>query len=378
MKNRVLNSLSILIPIVVIVGTTGCGGGGSSDDSSTPTIEPKANTISFSGVVVDGYISGATACLDLNINGLCDTGEPTTTTQNDGTFSFTDIEIEKNLLLPVIVKGGVDTATGKAFKGELKNIVDAQSVNSSTSLHVTPLTDLVASAYMASSDKSATELNQFKSDIASSLGVSSERVDADPMLDKELFAKAQEVQQLKELMLTSVLKATNTLAGSDAANAIAKNISLAIAKSMQESGGLLSVSLALATLEALYSNLAIPANEKEFIDLQLKEIRATLETMVKESTVTTDNLNEKQKELEERVEVASKNIEDATKDSKIEVVVINPPACIQVISYATNPTTGSCQEFPTPCDIPSGWLTCEVEATPIVADIPTPPAPPVL
>lgn len=378
MKNRVLNSLSILIPIVVIVGTTGCGGGGSSDDSSTPTIEPKANTISFSGVVVDGYISGATACLDLNINGLCDTGEPTTTTQNDGTFSFTDIEIEKNLLLPVIVKGGVDTATGKAFKGELKNIVDAQSVNSSTSLHVTPLTDLVASAYMASSDKSATELNQFKSDIASSLGVSSERVDADPMLDKELFAKAQEVQQLKELMLTSVLKATNTLAGSDAANAIAKNISLAIAKSMQESGGLLSVSLALATLEALYSNLAIPANEKEFIDLQLKEIRATLETMVKESTVTTDNLNEKQKELEERVEVASKNIEDATKDSKIEVVVISPPACIQVISYATNPTTGSCQEFPTPCDIPSGWLTCEVEATPIVADIPTPPAPPVL
>jgi hypothetical protein len=29
--------------------------------------------------------------------------------------------------------------------------------------------------------------------------------------------------------------------------------------------------------------------------------------------------------------------------------------CVQVITPALNPQTGACQEFPTPCDVPSGW-----------------------
>lgn len=35
----------------------------------------------------------------------------------------------------------------------------------------------------------------------------------------------------------------------------------------------------------------------------------------------------------------------------------NGGACIAVISYAINPETGACQQFPTPCDIPAGWQT---------------------
>lgn len=30
-------------------------------------------------------------------------------------------------------------------------------------------------------------------------------------------------------------------------------------------------------------------------------------------------------------------------------------ACIQVIQPAKNITTGECKNFPTPCDVPSGW-----------------------
>lgn len=30
-------------------------------------------------------------------------------------------------------------------------------------------------------------------------------------------------------------------------------------------------------------------------------------------------------------------------------------ACIDVIVYAINNTTGECREFPTPCSIPKGW-----------------------
>ncbi|MFC4158500.1 hypothetical protein [Chitinimonas lacunae] len=32
------------------------------------------------------------------------------------------------------------------------------------------------------------------------------------------------------------------------------------------------------------------------------------------------------------------------------------PACIQVITPAYNPLTGECREFPTPCDVPFGWI----------------------
>ncbi len=34
-------------------------------------------------------------------------------------------------------------------------------------------------------------------------------------------------------------------------------------------------------------------------------------------------------------------------------------ACIQVIQPAKNPATGECRDFPTPCDVPKGWVKAE-------------------
>jgi uncharacterized repeat protein (TIGR04052 family) len=65
---------------VIAALIAGCSGGGSS--SSSPSN-------SLSGIVADGYISGATACLDLNNNGVCDSGEPTGTTNASGAFTIT-------------------------------------------------------------------------------------------------------------------------------------------------------------------------------------------------------------------------------------------------------------------------------------------------
>lgn len=31
--------------------------------------------------------------------------------------------------------------------------------------------------------------------------------------------------------------------------------------------------------------------------------------------------------------------------------------CIQVITYAKNPVTGTCCEYPNPCSAPEGWAT---------------------
>ena len=203
MKNKL--NLNVLIIPLLIVSFTACGGGG--DNGSTISNPPPViNKISFSGVAIDGYISGATACLDLNVNGSCDTAEPITQTATDGTFTFTNIEVDKDILLPVIVTGGIDTATGKVFRGELKRIVDTKSINNSVKLSVTPLTDLVASSYIASTNKSAATLTQTRSNVASSLGLTITDIGSDPMMNKALFAKTQEVQQIKELVLTSSLK----------------------------------------------------------------------------------------------------------------------------------------------------------------------------
>ena len=34
-------------------------------------------------------------------------------------------------------------------------------------------------------------------------------------------------------------------------------------------------------------------------------------------------------------------------------------ACVQVITPAKNPQTGECRQFPTPCDVPEGWVRVE-------------------
>ncbi|RJQ26815.1 hypothetical protein C4577_02810 [Candidatus Parcubacteria bacterium] len=36
-----------------------------------------------------------------------------------------------------------------------------------------------------------------------------------------------------------------------------------------------------------------------------------------------------------------------------------PQACIQVITFAKNPTTEECTGFRTPCDVPEGWTNCQ-------------------
>lgn len=49
-----------------------------------------------------------------------------------------------------------------------------------------------------------------------------------------------------------------------------------------------------------------------------------------------------------------------------------PEVCIQVITPAKNPQTGECKEFPTPCDVPTGWQTIQsCNSTPTAC--PTPP-----
>ncbi len=312
MKN-LLGKIAILSLVATTLLYTGCGGGGS-DSSAT------SDTGSFSGVAVDGYISGATACLDMNLNSTCDSDEPTTITGTDGTFAFSNIELPEGQYLPVLVSGGTDIATNKPFKGEMKNIFDTTDME--RTYNVTPLTDLIASNFMTSTDKNTTGLTAAIADISSALGLTAENIIADPMKDKKVFAKAQEIQQLKELILTSALKTTGLAEDSVGAAALQKNISLAIANSMKDDNTQLNTSSIINKLQTINPDVIIPANEVTFISTQITDIANSLEVLANDSTIFVDDLGNQQLALESVVEVASQNIADATTDSTIEVVGI--------------------------------------------------------
>lgn len=75
------------------------------------------NDSTISGIGIDGYISGATVCADVNNNGLCDANEASTTTKSDGTFTLKGRDVDSSTL---ILTGGVDVGTDLPFAGKLK------------------------------------------------------------------------------------------------------------------------------------------------------------------------------------------------------------------------------------------------------------------
>jgi Domain of unknown function (DUF4347)/RTX calcium-binding nonapeptide repeat (4 copies)/FG-GAP-like repeat/Calx-beta domain len=106
-------------------------------------------TFSSTGVVIDGYISGATLFLDANKNGIKDPNEPSTTTDSSGKFNLDipfdifdknkngEIDPEEGNLVAI---GGTDTATGLPLETPVTAPPDSTVVTLLTSL-IADLTD---------------------------------------------------------------------------------------------------------------------------------------------------------------------------------------------------------------------------------------------
>jgi hypothetical protein len=122
-------------PLVLMsLGMAGC--------ASTSNVSPSKEA----GVVVDGYIKGATLFRDLNNNGKLDAGEPTAVTGSDGKYSL-DGTGGKIVVLPAgtlvngVATGGVDISTNAALQKVLSAPAGATVVN--------PLTTIVAAKVSA-------------------------------------------------------------------------------------------------------------------------------------------------------------------------------------------------------------------------------------
>lgn len=101
------------LAIISATALSGCFGGASSPSSSA-TDGP---TTDVSGKVVDGYIEGALVCFDTNSNLVCDSGEPSATSDANGQFTLKGIPESalseyKSILAVLSTEDSIDKDTG--------------------------------------------------------------------------------------------------------------------------------------------------------------------------------------------------------------------------------------------------------------------------
>jgi len=104
-----------------MLSACGGGGGGSSNDTLGAQSQQSSETI-VEGVVADGYLFGATVCLDLNDNKRCDENEPSAISENGGKFTLNHVNSSDRDNHGIVVEVSEDTidedtgeAVGKAY-----------------------------------------------------------------------------------------------------------------------------------------------------------------------------------------------------------------------------------------------------------------------
>lgn len=197
---------STLLASAALLG--GCGGGSSYSPAPPP---PVPTAVTITGKAVDGPLSGATACYDLNDNGACDPGEPTSAaTGADGAFSLAvaPADVGKHRIVVQVPKSAVDADTGAAVGVEFKLQSPATGTTTAHSVFVSPLTTLVQGHVDASgaSVAEATALVQAQAGLAVS-----------PLAD---FTAASDAGSRQAALVARLVQAT-TLAQADALKAVA-------------------------------------------------------------------------------------------------------------------------------------------------------------
>ena len=100
-------TICALSVVILATALSACGGGGSNSTVATAPPPPVSTTTPVSVTVIDGAIQGAVVCLDKNGNGICDTGEPSGTTDISGHVTLT-VDNGDVGQYPVVVMVGTD------------------------------------------------------------------------------------------------------------------------------------------------------------------------------------------------------------------------------------------------------------------------------
>ncbi|UQY83016.1 hypothetical protein [Ralstonia pseudosolanacearum] len=151
--NRSPGISKIALSAAMSAALAACGGGG--DGNPTTSTSPTTTPRQLTGKAIDGYLAGATVCLDLNGNNSCDPGEPSTVTDGYGNFSLVaDNAVGKKLL--VVVDGNTRDQSRPGYRFPA-NLVLSGLVDGATGQNVTPLTSMVVAQMEAGASRAAAE-----------------------------------------------------------------------------------------------------------------------------------------------------------------------------------------------------------------------------
>ena len=334
------------------------------DDNSSSIPEPQEVATSISGIAVDGYISGATVCLDINENNLCDSNETSTTTSTDGSYSL-DVNATEGVK-SIIMVGGTNTATGEAFSGILKEIVEIDDATETISANITPLTTVAANIYKAQNKlDSDYTIIMAKDTLSTNLGLTKEELVSDPLTDEKVFEKTQQIAQV-----TNILQKTIQSDESDSAKNINAydHVMIEIASTLNTSD--VDTSKIVSQLESSSyagSTVSIEEDVEVFVSGIVDEIPTNVSDIT--DTKYLANLENDYKtfinEAKEKIETNSTDTLSSTLSSLQDMEVTNnTPA-----SISGTPTTSIAENSlysftPTATDINGDTLTYSISSKP--------------
>jgi len=166
---KTITTLSTSLALGLVLTLTGCGGG---SDTTSP------NMVTIKGKAIDPYLHGAKVCLDTNTNKVCDVNEPYTTTNKTGDYALKITKEHHDAYHTLLVSGGIDVATGEAFRGVLTAVKEAHQ----TTHNITPLTTAVEARYQYCQDhhtKCQETVAEIESSLAAYVGLTKSEVNAD-------------------------------------------------------------------------------------------------------------------------------------------------------------------------------------------------------
>lgn len=270
-----------MLACTLAVTLAACGGGGGS--SSPTTASPAASTLS--GTAVDGYLKGATVFLDVNGNGLADSGEPSALTDDAGHYVLDISTLGQTLAgLRIVATGGIDTDTGFAFTGTLSAPADGAT----SGQLVSPLTSLVDTLVAQGQS-----IDDARASVAKALGLTVADLATDPVAavanQPALYTRQVALQRAVQLIasanvqdgesahdaqariyraIAQVIATQNTpatvtellsrlsVSGSSAGQALASAIESAVATALQSAGGLDSAKATLRAMDEIRVEMA--------------------------------------------------------------------------------------------------------------------------
>ncbi|MBD3655366.1 hypothetical protein [Marinobacter sp.] len=291
---RKLLATAILAPVMAIVGC--------SDNDGTTTTPPVVDTPTGTteGFAYDGYLVGATVCVDENLNKSCDTDEPQTKTGARGVFNLTGLT-DAQLLSPLVLQATADTVdedTGLPVDENLKFLAPAGStaVSALSTVIQVKVEQAIAAAVAAGTSFSVADLTtEVSNELAADLGVAgTDLTSFDPVAQTTVgttdgerikAAKLHLVNKvLSEQIATLIPQATaiadaNSLNETSAVSAVIANLDIqAVVTGVNQFTSGVSDPAVIADYTATDANITAPT--VELADIQAA---ADIEATVKEA-----------------------------------------------------------------------------------------------